>query len=522
MWLHAEIQSLADIPRFYGNSRKSETALTAGSRRRSFSALDVNSNRIANAMIESGCAPESRVTFIGKNSIDYFEAMFATFKAQGIFVPLNWRLAAAELAQVLADAQPTLFLVDHEFSQLARRAYDLAGCSCEMVEFDSTTEDASLNGNWASHASTADPRLPVLQQSTAIILYTSGTTGRPKGVQLSHRAFDYMRLSEHLDAGFEWRDDDMMLMVMPNFHLVGMGLSIQALYNGASLLILPAMDPEAVLHAIQRNRPSICCLVPTAIHVLLSHAHAEQTDFSSIRLVTYAGSRIESSLLKRAQAMMRCEFLQFYGATETWTITLLRPHQHDVTNEERMKSCGTPPPLVDLKVVDTNNCQVADGTVGELLVRSPTLFSGYWNQQEATKSALADGWYRTGDAAYRSKDDGLYYLVDRVKDMIISGGENIYSIEVEQALLKHPAVVMAAAIGCPDPMWGERVVGYVVLAPDCNPSKEDLLVFCRNETAGYKVPKELHIVDALPMTSIGKVMKRALREQHIAASNAKA
>jgi acyl-CoA synthetase (AMP-forming)/AMP-acid ligase II len=310
-----------------------------------------------------------------------------------------------------------------------------------------------------------------------------------------------------------------MLTVMPVFHLVGTGLSVQALYNGAPVSTLPALDAGKLLQVLARDRPAICALVPTAIQMILDHPAAKTADFSSLRLVMYAGSAISSALLQRALTeMMGCRFMQFYGATESsGALTLLRPEQHDVNNEARLRSCGTPLPLIEIKIVDAEGNEASEGATGEFWVRSPTLFGGYWNQPEATAAVMRGSWYRTGDAGFRDKD-GLLYIVDRVKDMIITGGENVYSAEVEQALTKHPAVKQCAVIGLPDPKWGEKVTAVVIACPGSSPTAEDLIAHCRSLIAGYKVPKEVRFAETLPMTATGKVLKRALRDQVLSSS----
>jgi acyl-CoA synthetase (AMP-forming)/AMP-acid ligase II len=274
------------------------------------------------------------------------------------------------------------------------------------------------------------------------------------------------------------------------------------------------MDAGRLLQIIARDRPTICPLVPTAIQMVLDHPDAAGADFSSLRLVMYAGAPIGSQLLKRAMREMKCQFMQFYGATETsGAATLLRPEQHEVDNEARLRSCGTPLPLIEIRIVDAAGAEVPAGANGEFLIRSPALFEGYWNQPEATAAVLQDGWYRSGDAGFRDAE-GLYYIVDRVKDMIVSGGENIYSAEVEQALQKHPAVRMSAVVGTPDQRWGEKVTAVVVLAPGAAASAEELIAHCRTHIAGYKVPKAVEFVEALPMTATGKILKRAVRDRY--------
>ena len=513
MWLYAEIKTLADIPRHYARKNSEKIALIAGTRSQTFGELDRSSNRIANAIIASGTPLRSHVSFIGKNSIQFFETLFGANKAGCALSSLNWRLTAHELAQVIDDSQTPLLIVDSEFQNLISEVKKLCTTKFESIEFNSVSSEPGELEQWAAKFSDEDPQLPIQPLDTAILLYTSGTTGKPKGVQITHEGLYYQRLCEHLEPAYDWLPNDVMMLVMPNFHLVGTGLSIQGLYNGATLSILPAMDATKLLETIERDRPTICCLVPTAIQMMIDHPKAKDTDFSSLRLIMYAGSPIGMHLLKRALSEVGCKFMQFYGATESsGAITLLRPEQHDLNDQRKLKSCGTPLPLMEIKIVDADGNVVEPGGIGEFHVKSPTFFKGYWNQPETTAAALKDGWYHTGDAGFRDTD-GLYYIVDRVKDMIVSGGENIYSTEVEQALCKHPAVGQAAVIGLPDERWGEKVTALVICASGQSATEEELVAHCRTLIAGYKVPKTIHFVASFPMTASGKVLKRDLRAQ---------
>ena len=280
------------------------------------------------------------------------------------------------------------------------------------------------------------------------------------------------------------------------------------------MAILPEFQPAAVLKTIRESRPSITMLVPATIQMLLDHADAASTDFSCFRLVMYAGSPISLGLIKRAIAEMKCEFMQFYGATETsGAATLLRPNEHDFNNEQNLKSCGTPLPLIQIRIVDHAGIDVADGETGEFLIRTPSIFREYFNKPDDTKAAMENGWYRSGDAGFRAKN-GLYFIVDRVKDMIVSGGANIYSTEVENVLSKHPSVAQSAVIGVPDDKWGEAVKALVILKKDTAATADELIAFCRNYIAGYKTPKSVDFIDAFPMTATGKVLKRELRRRY--------
>ena len=517
MWLYSDIKTLADIPRHYARTQPEKLALIDGAGARSFGQLEETSNAIGAALIAERVPHRSHIGFIGKNSARYFEALFGAAKAGCAVTPLNWRLSEPELQLVIEDAGCPVILVDCEFAAIAKSLQSRCANAFRCIQFDSTSNEPGEFEAWIGAVAPIDPKVPVAPEDTGVLIYTSGTTGKPKGVQLTHRGFFYMRLCEHFEPALQWQADDVMLMVMPNFHLVGTGLSVQSLYNGSTVSILPALDPGRTLKLIERDRPTICALVPTAIQMLLDHPDAATTDFSSLRLVMYAGSPISSRLLQRALAEMKCQFMQFYGATESsGAITLLRPEQHDINNEPRLRACGTPLPLIEVKIVDAEGNELPDGATGEFVVRSPALFGGYWNQPEATAAVLNNGWYRTGDAGYRDAE-GLLYIVDRVKDMIVTGGENVYSGEVEQALQKHPAVRVSTVIGLPDERWGERVTAVIIVAENATLSSEEVIAHCRSLIAGYKVPKSVHFVEALPMTATGKVLKRAVRDQLVVA-----
>ncbi|MFC6283506.1 MULTISPECIES: long-chain-fatty-acid--CoA ligase [Polaromonas] len=513
MWLHADIQSVPDIVRHYARTTPGKTALIEGKRKLSFSELDTLTNRIARVVTRHGAGPGAVVGFFGKNSIPFFEVLMGAGKAGCTLLPLNWRLATAELIPIVNDAQPTLVFVDKEFTAVMEAVRDGAAMPFRIVVFDSAAPGDSGLTAWCGDAPATDPGMPEDPRSIALLMYTSGTTGQAKGVEISHQGLNYMRLCEHFEPVFQWRADDVLLMVMPNFHLLGAALPVQSMYNGSTVSILPALDPGKLLGLVQTDRPTILVLAPVVIQMMLDHPAAKDTDFSSVRLTMYAGSPINAQLLKRAMVEMKCQFMQFYGATESsGAITILRPEQHDLNREDKLKSCGTPLPLIDLKVVNAAGDELPDGEIGEFLVRSPSLFAAYRNQPEATAAVLKRGWYRTGDAGYRDTD-GLLYIVDRVKDMIISGGENIYSAEVEQALQKHRAVAMSAVIGAPDPRWGEKVVAVVVLKKDSPATAEELMQHCRTLIAGYKVPKDIRFADALPISPAGKILKRVLRQE---------
>ena len=513
MWLYSEIKSLGDIPRHYARTLPDKPALIDATGATSFAALDAASNRVANALVTLGIEPGARVAFLGKNSARYFEILFGVNKADMALAPLNWRLAVPEMAAIMEDASPAVIIADREYEEVADIIRKSSRRDCQKIVFDSTRPGTSRLDELMNAAESSDPAIQVDPWQTAILMYTSGTTGKPKGVQLSHQGYLYLRLCEHLETSFRYESSDVMLTVMPLFHAMGTGLSLQALYNGAAIAIYSMPDPGELMKLIARDRPTILPLVPTVIQMLLDHPDAASADYSSVRIVVYAGSSIGSHLLIRAIRAMKCDFMQFYGATETGAgVTFLRPEQHRQGDEAKLKSCGSPLPLIKIRVADADGNELPDGQVGEFLIRSPSLTTGYFNQPDTTAAAFRNGWYRSGDAGYRDAE-GFLYIVDRVKDMIISGGENIYSTEVEQALQQLRGVQMCAVVGLPDEKWGEQVVAAVIVDPSMKLSNEEVIAHCRSLIAGYKVPKQVAFVQSLPMTPTGKVKKRALRDQ---------
>ncbi len=506
MWHYPEVRTLGEFIGFHARHTPDRRALVSGQRTITFAEYDRVANRIANA-IAAQTRPGDRVGFMGLNSPDFYFALIATARTRAAFIPFNWRLAAGELAQLILDSDATLVFVERALENLWNAAVALSGSKTRTIWFDG--ED-TLERQFSDRPETL-PAISVSEEDIAVQLYTSGTTGLPKGVMLSHGGFNRMRLCEHLEPAFDWQDGDIFVNPLPNFHLLAIGIAFQCLYNGVAVSIVRQFDPGLVCDVIQRDRPSLLTLTPTMIQMLLDHPKAEATDFSSIRLTLYAGSAISLGLIKRAIARMPGKFMQFYGATEAGgAFSILRPDEHDLDNEARLQSCGRPLPLIAFRIVDAEGRDMPEGEPGELLVRSPSITAGYWKQPEATAKVLQNGWYRTGDVARRDAE-GLYYIVDRVKDMIVSGGENIYSAEVENALSTHPDVAQVAVIGVPDPRWGEAVMACVVCHERTSLDEGNLLAHARSILAAYKVPKRIVFMDSFPLVPSGKISKKDLR-----------
>jgi long-chain acyl-CoA synthetase len=347
-------------------------------------------------------------------------------------------------------------------------------------------------------------------------MYTSGTTGHPKGVQLPHRCFfDLWRHEPNPDMAFnEWTEDDVNLVAMPSFHIGGVGWGILGIRAGARNIVVKEFDPGVTLDMIQSHGITKLFLVPAAMRMVLQHPRARQTDYSSVAFISYGASPIPLDLLREAIEVFQCGFVQLYGMTETTgSATYLPPEDHDTSGNERMRSAGKPFPGVKLKIVDDQGEELPPRQVGEICIASPVNMLGYWNLPEATEKTLVDGYVHTGDAGFLD-EDGYVYVHDRVKDMIVSGAENIYPAEVESAIFGHPAVADVAVIGIPDERWGEAVKAVVVLKPGAEADPDGIIGFARERIAGYKLPKSVDFIDELPRNPSGKILKRELRKPY--------
>jgi acyl-CoA synthetase (AMP-forming)/AMP-acid ligase II len=343
-------------------------------------------------------------------------------------------------------------------------------------------------------------------------MYSSGTTGLPKGARLTNHGLCH-EIRIVAEAMGNWRPGDVNLVVMPQFHIAGSLWGVIGFDAGARNIIMHDVDPAAILAHIADDRVSKILLVPAVILFVLQAPGCAETDFSSLEEVIYGASPITQDVLRRAQDVFGCNFAQVYGLTETTgAITHLPPADHDPARG-LLLSCGKPLPTVDIRVVGEDGAEVAVGTVGEVITRSPLNLEGYWNLPEATAAALKDGWFHTGDAGYLDAD-GYLFIHDRVKDMIITGGENVYPAEVESVLSDHPAVADVGVVGIPDETWGEAVKAFVVVAPEAAVTADDLMAHAAGRIAGFKVPKSVDFIDVLPRNPSGKILKRELRKPY--------
>ncbi|HMJ14468.1 MAG TPA: AMP-binding protein [Polyangiaceae bacterium] len=478
-----------------------KVAVIDGDMRVSYAELHERCARLAAGLAGIGIRSGERVAILAANSRNYFEAFCAIPSYGMTIVPLNTRLAEGELKAILASSGARVLITDRE----------PGGLSACVERVISIRDDYERLLGSACRA----PQRTLDENSLAALFYTGGTTGAPKGVMLTHR--NLIANSFHKIVGCSLSGADRFLAAPAMFHVAGIAPLVSLIWLGGTTVIVPAFDPERCLDLIEQHAVTVMMPVPTMLAALIAAQGSAPRAVSSLRMLGHAGSPIANAVIEAAHAAFPAsELAQFYGATETSSIVTCLRDEQAVIGTELLGSCGRAVPGVAVRVVRADAAECAAGEVGEILVRGPNVTPGYWNDEAATAAALAGGWYRTGDAGSVT-EDGYLFIVDRLKDMIITGGENVYSIEVEDVLYRHPAVVEAAVFGIPDPTWGEAVHAVVVTRSDQRDGSETLALelreFCKETIAGYKVPKRIEIqLEALPKSGPGKVLKRALRE----------
>jgi long-chain acyl-CoA synthetase len=507
----ANVDTVGDIPRHHARSRPDRVAIHFEGRRITFGELDRRTNQVANALFAEGVGSQARIAILSKNAPAFFELWFGAAKADVVLVPVNFRLAPAEVAFVVEDAGAEILFVGADFYPVVEKAAAELKSVRRIIALDGAHESWPGYSDWLAAQPATDRALPIAAEHCAIQMYTSGTTGHPKGAQLSHAGL--LALTRVALGSFGgWHENDVNLVCMPLFHIGGSGWALIGFHRGIDSVLMRDPDPAAILRLIQEYRVTKAFMVPALLLFLLQNPQCRTTDFSSLELIVYGASPAPVDLVRNAINVFGCGLAQVYGLTETTgAITYLPPEDHDEKAPERLKSCGKPMAGIEIRVVDALGKDVATGDVGEIVTRSAQNMLGYWNQPEATRRSIRDGWFYTGDAGYLDAD-GFIYIHDRVKDMIISGGENIYPAEVESALFGHPAVADVAVIGIPDDKWGEAVKALVVKRPGAEVTGDELIGFARERIAHYKAPRSIDFVDALPRTPTGKILKRELRK----------
>lgn len=508
--IRSGIHTLGDISRVYARIHPQRRALAFEGRVTTFAELDARASQVAQALIASGLESGDRIAYLGKNSDLYFELLLGAAKTGGVMTPVNWRLSPREAQYIIEDCDARLLFIGPEFLD-AVASYVPRKRAHEVIGLETPFNGRSYR-DWRDAQTTQDPHLSTATDDPVVQLYTSGTTGNPKGVVLTHENF--IRIHE-TPATFEWNQwsaDDASLAAMPCFHIGGTGWAVLGLYNGALNVVVREFDPAKILECIETWSISKVFMVPAALHLLVRHPRARQIDYSRLRYMLYGASPMPRELLRECMEVFGCGFVQFYGMTETTgSVTALGPEDHDPAGNVRMNSAGKPLPGVEIAIFDEAGRRLPPNTIGEVAIRSVTNMKEYWKLPKATSATVSiDKWLRSGDAGYLD-EDGYLYIHDRVKDLIISGGENIYPAEVENAIFGHPAVADVAVIGIPSERWGEEVRAIVVAKAGAEKDAESIIDWARERIAAYKVPKSVDFIDALPRNASGKTLRRELR-----------
>jgi long-chain acyl-CoA synthetase len=496
-----------------------QTAATCGSVEQTYAELYERVMRLANALLDLGLEKGDRVAVLMLNCHRFLELYYATMFAGLVIVPLNIRWGATEFAYALSDCQPKVFVLDatvHQHLKPYLEQLKLLGVKHFLFAGEEPPDGMIAYEDLLRKSPSEEPNVSIGEDDLVGLFYTSGTTGHPKGVMLTHKSL--MMNVYHAQIAFEFYGDSVYLHAAPMFHLADGASTFTVTWNGGTHAFVPRFDPETVLQTIEVKRVTSLVLVPTMVNWLLNHPGVEKRDLSSLSQMLYGASPMPIGVLKQAMKVFRCKFQQGYGMTEASPLVAVltgEDHQRAVSEgcEALLASAGKPILGVEVRIVDDNDRDVKVGEIGEIIIRGPNIMKGYWNKHEETEQALRGGWYRSKDMA-KYDEQGYIYIVDRKDDMIITGGENVYSTEVESVLYEHPAVLEAAVIGVPDEKWIQAIRAVVVLREGQSVTENELMAFCKQHLSPYKMPKSIDFVKELTKSGTGKILKNVLREQY--------
>jgi long-chain acyl-CoA synthetase len=508
-------RSLAEVVRPWFTAKADEPCLTCDDRTLTWGEFGERSSQVAQGLVAAGIEPGDRVSFLDQNGPEYFELLIGAMMAGAVVASVNWRLAPREMVQVLNLTGSSFLLVGSRHVPTVNAFRDQVPTLRKVVVLGDADPTQLRDGDeryedWIAGRPAVDPMVPVAAEDTALMMYTSGTTGLPKAVMFSNAGFSG---TTEMAGVIEVDVDSRTLVAMPVFHSLGTSLGILTLGTGAHVVICREPRPDLIFELLDRWEITSTTLVPVILKAMVEAPEEVRRDLPHLRTIMYAGSPISPDLLQHCLNTFDCGMVQFYGMTETQTATVLRSADHvDVERPWLLESAGRPVGTSRVRIVGPDGEMLPDGEVGEVELWAPTAMTGYWDDPGATAQTIRpDGFLRTGDAGYLQ--DGYLFLRDRIKDMIVSGGENVYPIEVENVLHEHPGIVDVAVIGTPSDRWGEQVTAIVVRALGYEGlSETDTIAFCRERLAAYKCPKHVKFVDELPRNPSGKILKRVLRE----------
>ncbi len=483
------VHSMGRAVRYYPE----RPALSVGEDSLNFRQLHNRVKNIAGALSQRGIRRGDRLALLLPNGPEYVQLIYACSWLGAIIVPINTRLSVVEIDHVLADASP----------------HGLVRHSSLAAPSGRTSWDVVIDEEPLAEPNDSAPEICYDPEAILAMIYTSGTTGGPKGVMLTHS--NILTNAHNFNSWMQYREGGAYLHAAPIFHIADFPAMFAAPALGGCQLTLPRFSPLTFCETVERQRINYTVLVPTMVNLLTQFAEAKKYDLSSLEVLAYGGSPMAPELVRRTRELLpKAKLVQVYGLSETGYLTGLRDQEHE---GKRLMSCGRPGPGIDLQVADESGKEIAPGQHGELVARGANVMRGYWNNQKDTEAGFRNGFFRTGDLGYQDVD-GYFYILDRLKDMIVTGGENVYSGEVEAIILDHPAVREVAVFGIPDPQWGELVAACVVLKPGTILTAEELIRHCRQSLPNYKLPRPVEFSGTdLPKSGSGKVLKRVLRER---------
>jgi acyl-CoA synthetase (AMP-forming)/AMP-acid ligase II len=487
-------------------------ALIDGDREVTYGQLHENATRLANALLGIA-APGDRVAILAQNVAEFIECYYGVPAAGMALTFLNYRLHPKEWAWILDNAEARVLIVEQSFLDQIRP--ELAGVASieHVVVIGGPADDAIPYDELVATGATTPPPVEVDDDDTAWLIYTSGTTGFPKGAMLTHRGLVAAVLESVIE--YQPQPDERNLLAFPLCHVAGYTVPLMHL-RGGLVVLMKAYEPELFMQLVERHAITSTGLAPTMLNFLLQHPKIDDYDLSTLRNIGYGAAAMPVEVLKAAIERFGPIVYSGFGMTELGGNVLVHSkeaHIRAINGEEHLlAACGTPMCLADVKVVDDAMQECPPGVVGEIVIQAEQVLKGYWRNEDGTKAAFDGGWFRTGDMARRD-EEGFFYIVDRKKDMIVTGGENVYSREVEEVLYTHPAVSEAAVIGLPDPTWGENVTAVVVLRDGMTATAVEIIATCRDRLAGFKKPRRVEFIDELPKNVSGKILKRELRDR---------
>jgi acyl-CoA synthetase (AMP-forming)/AMP-acid ligase II len=505
-----QIKCIADISRYQASVNGELNAHIYEGRETSYKDFDSLASQVANGLLAAKCGPNTRVGFIGKNSDYFFEVLIGAAKANVVTTPVNWRLAPPEIEYILNNAEVEVLFVGAEFYDTVQQIAANITSLNKIIAIDGGHIEWESHTKWRDAQDDTDPMLSIDLDDDVVQMYTSGTTGHPKGVQLTNGNYLDAANQGALGGAGDWQVGENCMVAMPVFHVAGLNTALSGLLQGVTNIVIKDVDPMVILDSLEKYKVKYTLFVPAVILFLNSIPGVRERDFSNLDIMMYGGSPISEEVLITAKEIFNCDFYQIYGLTETsGQGAILGPEDHDPARG-KLRSCGKPAPTSEFRIIGENGQNAPANVVGDILYRSGSLMKGYWKNDDATAKSIQNDWFYTGDAGYLD-DEGYLFIHDRIKDMIVSGGENVYPAEVENALFSHEAIADVAVIGVPDARWGESVKAVIVLKPGSHASENDIITFTKSKIAGYKVPKSIDFTDALPRNPSGKLLKREIR-----------